>query len=453
MSQPQTFSDRVWDFFCSLKLAIVTLIILALTSIIGTVIEQNKPPQHYLQNYGMSESTYQLLDTLQFFDMYRSWWFLGLMGLFAVNLICCSIKRFPGIWKIVSQPRLVADDGLFRTFSNRDELLIAGSVESVRDKLTGLLGARFAAPTVTEQDGKIHLFAQKGKYARLGVYVTHASILIIFIGAMIGNVFGYKAYVNIVEGSSIDKVWPRAGQEPIDIGFEVRCDNFEVEFYEGGRPKLFSSDLVVLEGGQEVLKKTIIVNDPLTYKGLTFYQSSYGPAGDPTFRFRVTARDSGETVEVNARQGQRVALPGGGSFVVNRFAQNYDNFGPAVQMQTTGADGRQGNPFIVLQNFADFDVRRGGAYSFSLLESDQRYYTGLQVAKDPGVWVVWLGCFLMVFGSLTAFFWSHRRLWAVIEPLDKGVGVKIGGSAHRNQPAFTLFFDELKKDVHETLKS
>ncbi|PLX80152.1 MAG: cytochrome c biogenesis protein ResB [Desulfuromonas sp.] len=402
----------------------------------------------------MSESTYKFLNALQFFDMYHSWWFLSLMGLFAVNLICCSIKRFPGIWKIVHQPRFVADDGLFRTFSNREEVVAKGSIETVRDQMVALLGKRFTAPTVTEQDGKFHLFAEKGKYARFGVYVTHASILIIFIGAMIGNVWGYKAYINIVEGSSIKEVWPRAGQEPIDIGFEIRCDKFEVEFYEGGgRPKEFTSDLVVLENGQEILKKTIEVNDPLSYKGLTFYQSSYGPAGDPTFRFRVKVKETGQTLEVMARQGQHVQLPGGRSFAVSQFAPNYDNFGPAVQMHINGADGSHGNPFIVLQNFPDFDVRRGGDFSFSLLEANQRYYTGLQVAKDPGVWVVWLGCFLMVVGSLTAFFWSHRRIWATIEPIDKGVGVKIGGSAHRNQPAFTLYFDELKKDVHETLKS
>ena len=79
------------------KLAISILILLATTSIIGTVIEQNKTPQEYMQNYGMSESTYKALDALQFFDMYHSYWFLSLMGLFAINLICCRryiIKMF-----------------------------------------------------------------------------------------------------------------------------------------------------------------------------------------------------------------------------------------------------------------------------------------------------------------------------------------------------------------------
>ena len=166
-----------------------------------------------MQNYGMSESTYKALDALQFFDMYHSYWFLSLMGLFAVNLICCSIKRLPRIIKIVREPALVADDGLFRTLSNKEEIVATGTIESVRDKVVALLGKKFAAPVVTEQDGKIYLFSQKGAFSRFGVYVTHSSILIIFLGAMIGNIWGYKAYVNIVEGKSINAVWPRAGQD------------------------------------------------------------------------------------------------------------------------------------------------------------------------------------------------------------------------------------------------
>ncbi len=454
MSKEKSFTDQLWDFFCSLKLAIMTLLVLALTSIIGTVIEQNLAQQEYLQKYGMSEGTFRVLDALQFFDMYHSWWFLSLMGLFAVNLICCSIKRLPRIIKIVNEPVLVADDGLFRTFSNREEIVTADSLESVRDKAAALLGKRFAAPVITEQDGKIHLFSQKGAYSRFGVYVTHSSILIIFLGAMIGNVWGYKAYINIVEGSSINQVWPRVGKEPIPIGFDLRCDDFEVTFYDGGgRPKDFTSELVVLKDGQEILKKTIEVNDPLSYGGLTFYQSSYGPAGDPTFKFRVRERATGETVEVSAVQGRHVELPGGRSFAVNQFAPSYDKFGPAAQIHVNSADGTHGNPFILLKNFPEFDERRGGDYIFTLLEHQQRYYTGLQVAKDPGVWVVWLGCLLIVLGSMSAFFLSHRRLWVQIQPLDKGVGVKFGGNAHRNQPAFALFFDELKKELNDALTS
>ena len=453
MSKEQNFVDRLWDFFCSLKLAIITLILLALTSILGTVIEQGTTPEDLAAKSGWNLDFLRFLDSIHAFDMYHSWWFLSLMGLFAVNLICCSIKRFPHVWKTVREPKLVADDGFFRSLSNVEEVVVAkGSLEEVRDRVAALLKERFSVPVVTEVEGRCHLYAEKGAISRFGVYVTHASILIIFLGAMIGNVWGYKAYVNILEGTSVDQVWSRSGQQPIPLGFSVRCDDFSVSFYEGSqRPKLYSSDLVIIENGQEVLKKTIVVNDPLNYKGLTFYQSSYGSGGDPTFLLRVRERASGEVFETTVKLGQRLPLSGGSTFSVINFAQNYDRFGPAVQMQVNTADGRQSNPFVVLQSFPDFDAQRGGDYIFSLVELQQRYYTGLQVAKDPGVWVVWLGCFLMVVGSLGAFFLSHRRLWVTIQPLSKGVGVKMGGSAHRNQPAFSLFFDGLRKALNDAL--
>ncbi len=445
--------DSVWDFFCSLKLTVVTLILLAVTSIIGTVIQQNLSPQEYLRIY--SESTYRILDALQFFDMYHSWWFLALMGMFSINLIACSIKRLPRVWKAVHQPVLVAEDSLYRTFSNFEEHLVKSSVDEVKGRLSAFLKQNFAEPVITEKDGKIHLFAQKGAYSRFGVYVTHLSILVIFLGAIIGNLWGYKAFVNIAEGTQENRVWPRGGSAPINLDFSLRCEDFSVTFYEGSnRPKEFKSILTVLENGQpvseELTNRSVIVNDPLRYKGITFYQSSYGPTGDPLFDFRVKVRETGETVNLNARQGQRVSLPGGGSFRVVQFAQSYQNFGPAARIEVFPKDGKRSS-FMVLQAFPDFDAQRGGDYIFSLRDFNQRFYTGLQVAKDPGVWVVWTGCFLLVAGCMIAFFLSHRRIWMTVQPVGGKTGIKFGGTAHRNQPGFELFIDDLKRKLKDEL--
>ena len=178
--------DRFWDFFCSLKLAITTLILLALTSIIGTVIEQGMTPEELAEKSGWNLNTLKFLDkSINAFDMYHSWWFLALMGLFAVNLICCSIKRFPLVWKAVREPRLVADDGFFRTLSNVEEVVISQStLDEVRDKVAALLGSRFATPRITEQDGKVYLYAEKGAVSRFGVYIIHAGLIIIFTGGI-----------------------------------------------------------------------------------------------------------------------------------------------------------------------------------------------------------------------------------------------------------------------------
>jgi cytochrome c biogenesis protein len=451
-AQNRTFATSLWDFFCSLKLTIALLIILSITSIIGTVIQQGRTPEQYLQVY--SERTYRLFEALNFFDMYNSWWFLSLLGIFSINLIACSIKRFPRVWKTVYEPVLVPSDSLYKTFSNLEEMVVPASQAQVREKITSYLTSRFAAPVVTEEGDKIHFFAQKGGYSRFGVYVTHLSILIILAGAMIGSIFGFKAYVNIVEGQQTDKVWARSGGGDIDLGFTVRADKFSVEFYEGtSRPKLYETLVTVIDNGQTVKdRRSVIVNDPLTYKGIVFYQSSYGPAGDPTFSFRIRNRATDEVAEITVRAGQRVALPGGGTFRVADFTPNYQAFGPAARVEVFPAEGGRPRSFVVIQAFPDFDVNRGGEHIFSMTDFGQRYFTGLQVAKDPGVWVVWLGCFLLIFGSIAAFCLSHRRVWVTVQPVGQKTGIKIGGSAHRNQPGFTIFFDDLKKGLKDELK-
>ena len=91
--------------------------------------------------------------------------------------------------------------------------------------------------------------------SRFGVYVTHLSIIVIFLGAIVGNVAGFKGYVNIPEGESVSQVAVRGGSRTQDFGFTLRCNSFRVETYPTGQPKAYVSDLSVIEGGREVLRK------------------------------------------------------------------------------------------------------------------------------------------------------------------------------------------------------
>ena len=442
------FAYKVWDFFCSLKLTIFLLIGLALTSIIGTIVMQG-PSREYLAT--LSETKIRLYSALGFFDMYHSWWFILLLYLLTLNLICCSIKRLPRVWKIVFEPVLVMDERFEKTLSSVKEFKMPGGKAELKDKMVSFLKAEFAAPTVTEVNGEYHLFAEKSRLCRLGVYVVHFSIIIVFIGALLGSFFGYKAYVNIPEGGSIKQVQSRTGAM-IDLGYELRCEKFSVSFYDTGAPKEFKSILTVLENGQPVKGYTnipTIVNEPLTYKGITFYQSSYGQSDEGAlYHISVRDRKGGAPVQLVARQGERVALPGGAFLSVMEATQNVRPFmkefdGPGAQVEFTPPGGKP-QPFVILSDKYDsFNAQHGGDLVITFAGMDQKFYTGLQVAKDPGVLVVWLGCFLMVMGICMAFFMSHKRVWARI---SEGV-VTVGGSASKNPAGFELSFDELLKKL------
>jgi cytochrome c biogenesis protein len=200
----------------------------------------------------------------------------------------------------------------------------------------------------------------------------------------------------------------------------------------------------VVDNGQEVIKKRpTIVNDPLTYKGITFYQSSYGPSGDATIHLTAKARNGAFTTPMTLRQGESATLADGSKVQVVESTQEVGPMmpgfsGPAARVEYT-PPGKAPQLFVVFKDFPNFDEQRGGGVIFTFDASDAKFFTGLQVAKDPGVGVVWLGCALMVIGICIAFFMSHKRVWIRIT----GARVVLGGSASKNPAGFGILFDAL----------
>ena len=441
----RSFTEALWDFFCSLKLSIFLLIGLALTSIIGTIVPQGNIPPEYLQS--ISETKFKLYQSLSFFDMYHSWWFMLLLYLLTVNLVACSIKRLPRVWKIAFEPQLVMDEALEKSLSLTGDFKAPGdALAKLKDILKGSIGE----PVVTEKDGVVYLFAQKNPWSRLGVYVVHASVIIIFIGALIGSFFGYKAFVNIVEGTSIDTVYTQK-DKPIKLDFAVRCESFAVSYYNTGAPKEFKSVLTVLENGKPVKgleNRPTIVNDPLTYKGVTFYQSSYGQSGEgAAYHFNVKSRRGGQPLHLDLKKGVPTPIPGNATLEVLEATQEVGQFmpefkGPAAKVKLTVA-GKAPESFIVFKNHPEIEAQRNGELVLEFAGADEKLFTGLQVAKDPGVWIVWLGCALMTIGICMAFFMSHLRVWVRV---SGGKGV-IGGTASKNPAAFEGKFEALLEKV------
>ncbi len=130
-----------------------------------------------------------------------------------------------------------------------------------------------------------------------------------------------------------------------------------------------------------------------------------------------------------------------------KFEDNYRGMGPAVQVLRDPGNGVKPYQFRVFLKFPDFGKQNNKTAEFCIFKNvEQYYYTGLQVNKDPGVWVVWLGCIMMILGLYVAFFMSHRRLWLRLAPDEKHperLQLVLVGNANKNQPAFETEFQEL----------
>jgi cytochrome c biogenesis protein len=444
----RNFVQTVWDFFCSLKLTMFLLISLALTSIIGTILPQGALPPEYVAK--ISATKLQIYSNLGFFDMYHSWWFITLLYVFSLNLISCSIKRLPHVFKFISEPILVLSESMRNSSSQKKEIAFSGSAESAKGAFTEFLSKEFSTPVITEHNGEYHLFSQKSPWSRLGVYVVHTSILVIFIGAIIGSLFGFKGFANIEEGTGISSIQGKNGNE-IPLGFEVFNEKFNLTLYKNGAPKEFRSTLTILENGKPVpgySQVKVIVNDPMTYKGITFYQSSYGQANEGSeHSFSVRSRAGGTADKFTIREGGAITLKDGTSFklleTTQEVQQSMSGFsGPAARVEVT-FKGKAPQIFIVLKNYPEMNAQRGDDLIFDYDGTNARMYTGLQVAKDPGVEIVWIGCALMCIGLYIAFFMSHKRIWVIV---SRG-HARMYGNASKNHAAFSMQFDDLAEKL------
>ncbi len=122
------------------------------------------------------------------------------------------------------------------------------------------------------------IFAERHRISEMAVYIVHASLLLIFIGWITDGVFGSKGSINLNEGQTSNVIELRNGGTKA-LPFSIRCDSTGQENNKDGTPKKWWSKLAVVADGQDVKTKEIVVNDPLVYNGVRFYQSGYGANG------------------------------------------------------------------------------------------------------------------------------------------------------------------------------
>jgi cytochrome c biogenesis protein len=445
----------IYNLFRSLKLTITLLILLALLSIIGTLITQNASRLEYVRQYGIGP--YEVLNFFNLFDMYHSWWFSAILLILVINLVACSVQRLPSVWRQIF--RESGSEGLVDS-----TLKILPYVEKIRGpksrdtEFEGVIRSNlkiwFGDLERMETESSVTLFSEKGRFSRLGVYITHLSIIVILIGGLVGSQFGFKGFVNILAGETADQVYVRVKDReiPKPLGFSMRCDDFKITYYDlPGREekhvKEYTSVITIVENGKEVLKKTVQVNHPLHYKGLAFYQANYGTIHDVTLG--IQWRNRKEKATFKAPEGTTVPVPNSNDFIrVLQYASQVHNFGEGVQV-VLFKPNREPLPFWLLRAYPKFDEKRRDEFVLTFEGDSSREYTGLSVTKDPGVWVVWIGCGLMIFGLIVSFFFSHQRVWIRI-PKSPGGEIVLAGSANKNRVGFEKAFNQLVDGVRST---
>lgn len=422
---PQSFLKReLIPVLADLRLAIVLLLTIALFSISGTVIEQGQSLQFYQANYPEHPAlfgflTWKVVLTLGLDHVYRTWWFLALLILFGSSLTACTFKRqlpalrwFSRTWNFYTQPRQ------FQKFA------LSAELEQV--------GLETAAPVLEKRRYRLFrqddaLYAHKGLVGRVGPIVVHVGILVILVGAIWGAMTGFAAQEMVPSGAvfqikNITDAGPLAERQ-IPKDWAVKVNRFWIDYTPAGVIDQFYSDLSVLDNqGQEVQRKTIHVNEPLRYRGVTLYQANWGIAAvqvrinkSPVFQLPMAPLDTGGNGQLwGTWIPTKPDLSAGVSLIAKDLQGMllvYDTSGKLISTVRKGMSTEVNGVTLAIVD---------------LIGS-----TGLQIKADPGIPIVYLGFGLLMVGVLMSYV-SHSQIWV----LQQDGKLYIGGRTNRAQVVF-----------------
>jgi cytochrome c biogenesis protein len=472
VAKQQTILDELLRFLSSLECGLVLLGSLGTAVIIGTMILQRPMTQEGQIEQVYAPQTVRLLNALGLFDVFHTWWFILLLGLLGANITLASLERFPQVWRLFVRPHILADEWYVRQLPFRKEIPLGFHTPAEALALAKSTLSDLGYPPKPKSLEKGTLYVEKHRAARLAPYIVHASLLIIFAGAIIDGLWGFKGFVNLTPGARAQSVealtTPGA---PHNLGFTLRCDGVGMERYTDGSPKQYWSQLAVEESGREVVRKTIYVNDPLTFKGVRFFQASYAPTGTPgklVFDASWAGQDGSQhpAQRISLQPGRPARLGDSGATVeLTEFVPDFVLEGnqissrsdeprnPAIELSVTSPGGKQAEVWIFPKAPQMAPPNQSGI-NFQLRDLEMEYMTGLQVAREPGQNLIWGGCLLLTAGLMMALYMSHVRLWGVVGRDRKGQpALLLGGQPSKYRESFERRFNELAGKLEITLSA
>ncbi len=298
-----------------MNLAITMLVVIAVASVIGTVLQQNQPYQDYIIKFG--PYWHEIFKVLDLYDVYGAIWFLVLLGFLLLSTSVCVYRNGPGMLRDMRHFRLNMKEKSLRVMRNFREWTLSDSPQQVEQTFTQYLNNKGYRARRKEREGVTILALMKGQMNRLGYLFTHVGIVVICIGGLMdgnlgmsikewlgeieiekrdiaakevppisrlgpGENWSFRGSITLPEDSVSNMVFLniRDGYLVQELPFAVELKEFRVEHYPSGQPKSFESDLVIHDDQlEEPMEETIAVNHPLIYRGYAIYQASFSDGG------------------------------------------------------------------------------------------------------------------------------------------------------------------------------
>lgn len=342
-------TDRRWlataiELVSSMRFAISLLSLLAIASVIGTVMKQNEPVPNYINQFG--PFWYEVFNKFGLYSVYSAWWFLLILAFLVTSTSLCISRNAPKMLKDMRSWRDNVREQSLRNFHHRAEWDFDGSRAALSKLLAKRIAERGYRVKLVEKGNATLIAAKQGAANKWGYIFAHSAIVIICIGGLLdsdlpirwqawfqnktpfsgngviaqipaqhrlglGNPT-FRGNTLIPEGSSSETaiIQEKTGVFIQDLPFTIHLKHFVIDYYSTGMPKLFASDVEVTDHETgKTFPATIKVNQPLLYKGLAVYQSSFEDGGS---KLQLTGYPmtgvANATFPINGEVGSSTAL-------------------------------------------------------------------------------------------------------------------------------------------------
>jgi len=393
-------------FWSSLKCTVILLLGLALLCVAGTII-----PQHVVTSGAGRGWTAWILARLLPTDLYHSLWLVGVAGLLCANLVLCMRLRIPARRQRMPLPR----------FGDAQEMRFDTRRPALQTRVLN------TAPTVLrfqeQHEGAASLlFGDSERLRRPAVLGLHISVVLIFFGMLV-SALGLDGRIELGQGQTAGHCTAVDGSVKA-LGFNVRCDQFHITYYDNGMPKEYVSRLTFLENGAVRARGELRVNHPLVYRGLRFYQETYRAQAAAI----ITVTDGVKAWSVKIREGDDLSLDDGKlRFQVVKIGEDVMRMGPALKLAFHGGSNpghlwlfqeidriKEAIPDL-FDRAPSFNPGLMRPYTFAFMELVPEYATGIGVKRDPGAPIVAAGGVLMLICLLIVFLIPSLKVWVRLE--------------------------------------
>ncbi|HYD59696.1 MAG TPA: cytochrome c biogenesis protein ResB [Noviherbaspirillum sp.] len=322
----QLKTERRWladtvELVSSMRFAISLLTLISIASIIGTVLKQNEPMPNYVNQFG--PFWFEIFNKLGLYAVYSAWWFLLIMAFLVVSTTLCIVRNTPKMLRDMRSWRENVREQSLRNFHHKTEWSCGKPIDALARELALRIGGSGYKSLTVAKDNGVLIAAKHGAANKWGYILAHSAIVIICIGGLldsdlpirfqqwfhgktpfsgtgliseipeqhrigVGNPT-FRANTFIPEGatSNTAMIPQQAGVLVQELPFSIQLKKFIIEHYSTGMPKLFASEVVVRDSENgKTFEATIKVNEPLIYKGIAVYQSSFDDGGS---RLKLTA--------------------------------------------------------------------------------------------------------------------------------------------------------------------